>query len=48
LIAGIFGMNTADLPLSHWPLGTLWATGLVVLSAVLVYWLLRRLGIIKR
>lgn len=48
LIAGIFGMNTGGMPLAHGALGTLTAAGLGVLSAPLVYLLLRRLGIIKR
>jgi zinc transporter len=48
LIAGIFGMNTGGMPFAHGALGTLWATGIGVLSALLVYWLLRRLGIVKR
>jgi zinc transporter len=48
LVAGIFGMNTGGMPFADGPLGTLWASGLAVLSALLVYLLLRRLGIIRR
>lgn len=48
LVAGIFGMNTGGMPFSRGGLGTLWATGVGAISALLVYWLLRRLRIIKR
>jgi Mg2+ and Co2+ transporter CorA len=48
LVAGIFGMNTGGMPFADSPLGTLLATGVGVLSAALVYWLLRRFGIIRR
>ena len=48
LVAGIFGMNTGGMPFAGSPFGTLWAAGVGIVSAVLVYWLLRRLGIIKR
>lgn len=48
LIAAIFGMNTAALPLTSTPSGSLWAIGIVVAAAAFTWWLLRRSGIIKR
>lgn len=47
LVTGIFGMNTATLPLTETPGGSFWAISLVVAAAVLAWWLLRRLGIFK-
>jgi zinc transporter len=48
LVTGVFGMNTTALPLTDTPAGSLWAIGLVVAAAVFAYWLLRRIGVIKR
>ena len=48
LVTGIFGMNTTALPFSDSPHGSVWAIGLAVGAAGLAYWLLRRLGVIRR
>ena len=48
LITGVFGMNTTALPFSDSPHGSVWAIGLAVGAAGLAYWLLRRLGVIRR
>jgi zinc transporter len=48
LVAGIFGMNTSNLPLTQIPHGSAWAVGLGVASAAFAYWILRRLGVIRR
>ena len=48
LVAGIFGMNTSGLPFADSPHGTLLAIGIGGLAAAFAYWLLRRLGIIRR
>ncbi len=48
LVAGIFGMNTSNLPLTQIPHGSAWAIGLGVASAAFAYWILRRLGVIRR
>ena len=48
LVAGIFGMNTSGLPFANSPHGTTLAIGLGVAAAAFTYWLLRRLGIIRR
>ncbi|HVZ14891.1 MAG TPA: CorA family divalent cation transporter [Bauldia sp.] len=48
LVAGIFGMNTSNLPLTQMPHGSAWAIGLGVGSAAFAYWILRRLGVIRR
>ncbi|BBE71300.1 transporter [Oharaeibacter diazotrophicus] len=45
LVAGIFGMNTADLPFLHEPGGTWYAVGLCAMSIALAWALLRRIGI---
>ena len=41
-ITGYFGMNTKNLPFSKSDYGTLYATGLCVLAALFVYFLIRR------
>jgi zinc transporter len=48
LVTGIFGMNVAGLPLTAHRSGFLWAMALTVGAAALVYWLLRRLGTVRR
>jgi zinc transporter len=48
LVTGIFGMNTSGLPLTGAHHGSLWAMGLAIAAAGAAYWLLRRLGIIRR
>lgn len=45
LVAGIFGMNTRDLPFLSEPGGTYYAVGLCGGSAALAWYLLRRMGI---
>jgi zinc transporter len=47
LVTGIFGMNTKGLPLTDVETGFLWAAGLIVGSSLAVYWMMRRLGIVK-
>jgi len=44
LVAGIFGMNVAGLPLTHGGYGFLWSMGLIIGASALVYWLLKRAG----
>jgi len=41
-------MNTSGLPFANSPHGTTLAIGLGVAAAAFTYWLLRRLGIIRR
>lgn len=48
LVTGIFGMNTTGLPFSHSEHGTAWAIGVGLAVAGATYWLLRRLGVIRR
>src|SRR5262245_21881276 len=48
LVAGIFGMNVAGLPLVHDKSGFLWAVVILVAASVLVYWSLKRWGILRR
>ena len=45
LVAGIFGMNTKDLPLLETPGGSFWALGLCAASSLGVYLLMKKLGI---
>ena len=45
LVAGIFGMNTKDLPLLETPGGSFWALGLSAASSLGVYLLMKKLGI---
>jgi zinc transporter len=47
LISGIFGMNVSDLPFTKAGGGFLWAMGLIVVSAVLVYAVMRLLRITR-
>ncbi len=44
LIAGIYGMNFEHMPELRWLLGYPFALGLILLSAVVPYWLARRSG----
>ena len=46
LIAAIFGMNVAGLPLTHSSSGFAWAIVLLVAVSALVFWLLKRWGIL--
>jgi zinc transporter len=48
LVAGIFGMNVAGLPLVQDKSGFLWAMVILVAASVLVYWSLKRWGILRR
>jgi magnesium transporter len=44
LIAGIYGMNFEHMPELQWLLGYPFALGLILISAVVPYWLARRSG----
>ena len=44
LIAGIYGMNFEHMPELEWLLGYPFALGLILLSAIIPYWLARRSG----
>lgn len=44
LIAGIYGMNFENMPELEWVLGYPFALGLILISAVLPYWIARRRG----
>jgi zinc transporter len=46
LVAGIFGMNTRDLPFLAEPGGAYYALGFCALSIALAWYLLRRIGIL--
>lgn len=48
LVAGVFGMNVAGLPLLHDKSGFLWAMVILVAASVLAYWSLKRWGILQR
>jgi zinc transporter len=48
LIAGIFGMNVKGLPLTAEGNGFLWSMALLVGASALVFWLLRRSGILEQ
>jgi len=48
LVAGIFGMNVEGLPWTHDDSGFLWAMVILIAASGLVYWLLRRSGILGR
>ena len=47
LVTGIFGMNTKGLPLTDVDAGFLWASGLIVVSSALAYFIMKRLGIVR-
>ena len=44
LIAGIYGMNFEHMPELEWLLGYPFALGLILISAILPYWIARRMG----
>ena len=44
LIAGIYGMNFEHMPELQWMLGYPFALGLILISAILPYWIARRMG----
>ncbi len=46
LVTGFFGMNTSHLPLAQGDAGTEYAVGLIILSILLAWWLLKRTGIL--
>jgi zinc transporter len=48
LIAGIFGMNVKGLPLTGNSDGFLWSMVILIGASGLVYWLLKRSGILER
>jgi zinc transporter len=48
LIAGIFGMNVGGLPLAQDGKGFLWAMGIIAGASAVVFWLLKRSGILRR
>lgn len=47
LIAGIFGMNVGDLPFAG-PHGFWWSMLLLIGASAIVYWMLKRSGILRR
>jgi len=47
LIVGIYGMNFPDMPEFHWRRGYLFAYGLMVAVAIVMYYLFRRRGIFR-
>jgi len=47
LVTGVFGMNTKGLPFADSENAFLWASALMVASAVAVYLLMRRVGVFK-
>ena len=44
LIAGIYGMNFEHMPELDWLIGYPFALGLILISAILPYWIARRMG----
>ncbi len=48
LVTGIFGMNTTALPFANSAHGSAWAIGVGFVAAALTYWVLRRIGVIRR
>lgn len=48
LVAGIFGMNVKGLPLAESDTGFAWSMVLLIGASALVFWLLRRSGILGR
>ncbi len=44
LVASVYGMNFKLMPELNWPLGYPFAIGLMILSAMLPYWLFKRKG----
>jgi zinc transporter len=48
LIAGVFGMNVGGLPLTQSGHGFLWSMVILVGASAVVFWLLKRSGILRR
>ena len=48
LVAGIFGMNVKGLPLTEVEYGFIGAMGIIAGVSALVYWWLRRTGVLGR
>jgi zinc transporter len=48
LVAGIFGVNVGGVPMTSDSSGFLWVMAIIVGSSALVYWLLKRVGLLKR
>lgn len=46
-VTGVFGMNTKGLPLTDVDTGFLWAMALIVASSAGIYWLMRRIGVLR-
>lgn len=44
LVAGVYGMNFKHMPELAWQMGYPWALGLILVSAIVPYWLARRSG----
>jgi zinc transporter len=47
LITGIFGMNTKGLPFTELETAFLWASLLMIISSVVAYLIMKRIGIIR-
>jgi zinc transporter len=47
LITGIFGMNTKGLPFTELETAFLWASLLMIVSSVVAYFIMKRIGIIR-
>ena len=47
LITGIFGMNTKGLPFTELETAFLWASLLMIISSVVAYFIMKRIGIIR-
>jgi len=48
LVAGVFGMNVEGLPLTKNGYGFVWSIGLIIGVSAIVFWLLRRTGVVGR
>jgi zinc transporter len=48
LVAGVFGMNVKGLPFAEDDNGFIWVVALLFVASVLVYLLMRRIGVLKR
>jgi zinc transporter len=48
LVTGIFGMNVKGLPFTENETGFLWTMGILVVSSIAVYLVMRQIGVIKR
>ena len=47
LITGIFGMNTKGLPFTELETAFLWASLLMIVSSILAYFIMKRIGIVR-